>query len=229
MIYSMERGAGFPDLGILSIFLARSSTIKLQPNRPIPSHRIFMMLTINRTAALAVLLTLGVLTAFGVSQPNAQPQNHSLKASQAAQPITTDVIYVIRHADTLAGSNPDLSPAGVQRAQSLANMLQDESLAAVYVTNTGRSIQTGTAVATQFGIGTTIYSPFDGEGVVQTIVNIPGSNATLVVAHSNTVPMIVAALGGPPMEDLEETEFDRLFAVVLSNGKHVRTLELHYE
>ncbi len=190
------------------------------------------MLTTNR-ALIAVLstllLTFGILAAMGLSQPNAQPQKNALQASQGAQALTTDVVYVIRHADTLEGNNPDLSSAGIQRAQSLASMLQDESLAAVFVTNTGRSIQTGNLVASQFGIGTTIYSPFDAEGVAQTILNIPGSNATLVVAHSNTVPMIVAALGGPQMKDLEETEFDRLFAVVLSNGKHVRTLEMHYE
>lgn len=186
--------------------------------------------TINlRTLILSflVLLSVGVLAGFHAANQPAQSTRSA--ASPASQALTTDVVYVIRHADTLKGNNPDLAPAGVQRAQSLANMLQDEPIAAVYVTNTGRSIQTGNMVATQFGIGTTIYSPFDAKGVAQTIANIPGSNATLVVAHSNTVPMIVTALGGPQMEDLEETEFDRLFAVVLSNGKHVRTLELHYE
>jgi broad specificity phosphatase PhoE len=178
-----------------------------------------------------ITLILVSFAAFGLTQPNAHPNQRELTAAPTAQPLTTDVVYVVRHADTLEGQgqNPDLSPAGVQRAQSLANMLQDESLSAIYVTNTARSIQTGAAVASQFGIGSTIYAPFDAEGLAQTITNLPGSNATLVVAHSNTVPMIIAALGGPQMEDLEETEFDRLFAVVLSNGKHTRTLELHYE
>lgn len=176
------------------------------------------------TITLLMLLTLGLLAGFQISQQPARSAKAPTK-----QPATTDVVYVIRHADTAAGQNPDLSPAGQARAASLASMLQDENLAAVFVTNTNRSVQTGTPAATDAGISTTIYNPFDAAGVAESIANLPGSNATLVVAHSNTTPMIIAALGGPHFEDLEETEFDRLYAVVLSNGQHIRTLELHYE
>ncbi len=180
-------------------------------------------LSISLILILSLAALLGLQTA---PQPTKSTRAHQ---PPAAQEITTDVVYVIRHADTLEGNNPDLSPAGIARVQSLINTLQSEQLAAVYVTNTGRSIQTGTPVALNHNISTTIYNPFDAEGVADAITALPGSNATLVVAHSNTVPMIITALGGPHYEDLEETEFDRFFAVVLSNGKHVRTLELHYE
>jgi broad specificity phosphatase PhoE len=176
---------------------------------------------------LIMFLSLGAIAGLqNAPQPTKSTRDNQ---SPAAQQITTDVIYVIRHADTLEGNNPDLSPAGLTRVQSLNNILQSEQLAAVYITNTARSIQTGTPLALAHGISTTVYNPFDAEGVAGAINAIPGSNAALVVAHSNTVPMIITAFGGPHFEDLEETEFDRLFAVTLSNGKHVRTLELHYE
>jgi len=188
-----------------------------------------VMNTPTKLIAASLTLILCSLVLFGISQPTAPPNQHNLKSAPTEQPLTTDVIYIVRHADTQGGSNPDLSAAGQARAEHLASMLQDEQLAAVFVTNTNRSIQTGIPAATDAGITTTIYSPFDGAAVAAAITNIPGSNATLVVAHSNTVPLIITALGGPQFEDLEETEFDRLYAVTLSNGKHIRTLELHYE
>ena len=175
---------------------------------------------------LITVLILGFITAFGLTQPTRATRSTEAPAKQH---LTTDVIYVVRHADTQAGSNPDLSAAGQARAASLANMLQDEQLAAVFVTNTARSIQTGTPAATDAGISTTIYAPFDGAAVAAAIANLPGSNAALVIAHSNTAHLIVSALGGPQFEDLEETEFDRLYAVILSNGQHIRTLELRFE
>ncbi|MDF1870472.1 MAG: histidine phosphatase family protein [Phycisphaerales bacterium] len=183
---------------------------------------------IKNSFAVVVLL-LSSLAAFGLTQPTAHSEPRSPKAAPTMQPLTTDVVYIIRHADTQSGNNPDLSAEGVARVQSLVNILQDEQLSAVYVTNTGRSIQTGTPLAIADGISTTVYSPFDADGVAQTITSIPGSNATLVVAHSNTVPLMITALGGPLIEDLEETEFDRLFAVTLSNGRFIRMQKLHYE
>jgi broad specificity phosphatase PhoE len=187
------------------------------------------MKSMNRTQLLIVILGVTIIASLGLTQPSINPDTRSLNNSASEQPIDTDVIYVIRHADTEKGNNPNLSAEGQVRAENLVSILQDEQLSAVFVTNTARSIQTGTPAALADGISTTIYSPFDATGVAASIASIPGSSATLVVAHSNTVPLVVQALGGPTLEDLEETEFDRLFAIVLSNGKYVRTLQLHYE
>ena len=46
--------------------------------------------------------------------------------------------------------------------------------------------------------------------------------AVLVVGHSDTVPAIVGALGGPVLERLcEPTEYASLFTVVLADGAAV--------
>jgi hypothetical protein len=41
----------------------------------------------------------------------------------------------------------------------------------------------------------------------------------LVVGHSTTVPLIIAALGGPRLPEICETVFDNLFVLVPATGK----------
>jgi bisphosphoglycerate-dependent phosphoglycerate mutase len=50
----------------------------------------------------------------------------------------------------------------------------------------------------------------------------------LVVGHSNTVPSIVAALGGPRFKDFCEPEYDNLIVMVLDVEAGVRTLRTRY-
>jgi len=52
----------------------------------------------------------------------------------------------------------------------------------------------------------------------------------LIVGHSNTVPAIVATLGGPLLPDLGDREFDDLLVLTLCrcNGRQPRLLHLQY-
>jgi broad specificity phosphatase PhoE len=49
----------------------------------------------------------------------------------------------------------------------------------------------------------------------------------LVVSHSNTVPAIINALGGGPLEDLNQDEYDDLFVVTLT-GEVTTVTRLKY-
>lgn len=49
----------------------------------------------------------------------------------------------------------------------------------------------------------------------------------LVIGHSNTVPDLIAALGGPTDIQIGEHEFDRMFAVSVASGG-VSVLEFRY-
>src|SRR5690606_33647422 len=40
----------------------------------------------------------------------------------------------------------------------------------------------------------------------------------LVVGHSNTIPDVIAALGGPAMPELCESQYDDLFVLLLGGG-----------
>ena len=49
----------------------------------------------------------------------------------------------------------------------------------------------------------------------------------VVVGHSNTVPMIIKALGGPDIGAIPETEYDNLFTVI-SDSTGVRLIRSRY-
>ena len=55
-----------------------------------------------------------------------------------------------------------------------------------------------------------------------------GGSSVLVVGHSNTVPAIIAALGGPAMEELCDSEYSNLFTLALVPGQPARLVHGHY-
>ena len=182
-----------------------------------------------KTKATLVLFSMLIVTLIAVLGFT-QPTRHSPNSPSAIGLAETQLIFVIRHANTNpnSGSNPNLNSFGQARALDLANMLQDEQLGAIFVTNTTRSLQTAAPISAASGISTTFYPPLDAKGLATTIRSSNQSAATLVIAHSNTVPTIIAALGGPLFEELEEDSFDHFYAVLLKNGRHVRTVQLRY-
>ena len=55
-----------------------------------------------------------------------------------------------------------------------------------------------------------------------------GGQSVLVVGHSNTVPAIIAALGGPAMEELCDSDYSSLFTLALVPGQPARLVHGHY-
>lgn len=127
---------------------------------------------------------------------------------------------LIRHADVTPepGGDPALNAAGVVRAQALRRVLADAGIGAIYVTRFRRSRQTAEPLAADLGIVPVVVD--DDAGVAAAICALPASSVALVVGHSNTVPEIIAGLGGPTLPLIGEAEFDRLF--VLVGGRLVR-------
>jgi broad specificity phosphatase PhoE len=154
------------------------------------------------------------------------PPTAALKRKFAAFLWTTTVI-LIRHAERGAGTDPALTAAGQARATLLAGMLQDANLRAVFVTDTLRSRQTGTPAAQGAGLQPSLYDATDATALATTIrANHPG-RTVLVVAHSNTVDDIAAALGVADVGELTDTQFDRLF-VIMRSWCGSRLLRLRY-
>ena len=123
-------------------------------------------------------------------------------------------VVLVRHAERVAaGQDPSLSEAGRARAELLARMLADASISAVYVTDTARSRQTGEPTAAGAGVDLVEYEALDASGLVARITATHASATVLIVAHSNTVDDIAAALGAPGAGELGENEFDRMFFI----------------
>jgi broad specificity phosphatase PhoE len=140
----------------------------------------------------------------------------------SAEPMTqVPTFYVIRHMRKGAGDDPPLSAEGAVEAHRLAGLLKGKGIAAIFVTDTIRSRQTGQPLAIATGIALQTYDPRDNSALARRAAAFPGS--ILIVGHSNTVPAIVAALGGTPPGPMSEEDYGRLFAVERANGKTVET------
>jgi broad specificity phosphatase PhoE len=144
-------------------------------------------------------------------------------APLAAQDST--VVVVVRHAEKAvveAGNNdPPLSEAGTARAAALLQAVDGMRFDAVIVTDRQRTAATAAAVTRAQGLTPETvllrYGPAHVDSVAAAVRRHAG-HTVLVVGHSNTVPAIVHALGGPRLPDLCEPQFSHLFVVVLKPG-----------
>ena len=131
-------------------------------------------------------------------------------------PDTT--IYLVRHAEKQAGDNPDLTVVGRARADILSQELQDAPLTAIWSTDTKRTIGTAKPASNRTGLPVQIYDASQQAAFASRLKATPGT--MLVVGHSNTIPDLVALLGGKPGAPIvEATEYDRLYVVTVTKGR----------
>lgn len=120
--------------------------------------------------------------------------------------------------------DPDLSAAGKARAASLAAMLKDAKITAIYVTEYKRTRQTAEPLSRQLGIEMTVVPSKDAAGLTAKLKSARGN--VLVVGHSNTVPATIAALGVQDPVAIGDTDYDDLFIVLASPQPQL--MRLHY-
>ena len=148
----------------------------------------------------------------------------------AAEPAPRVVLFV-RHAEKAKDGTPDppLTEAGEARASCLVAELgaPDLLLASPY----RRTQATLAPLAAARGVQPEILDAGATALWVERLRALPPGGRAVVAAHSNTVPAIVAALGGQvPELDAEgfipETEFDRVIEVELdAQGQATRTTQ----
>lgn len=140
----------------------------------------------------------------------------------------TTTIVMVRHAEKAddGTSDPALTPLGQARAQRLAAMLAPMEIDAVYSTPYQRTRLTGKPTADLKNLTVRDYAPHDAEFLPKLLNEHPGETV-LVVGHSNTIPNLVNALTGRTFEQLEESEYDKLFIVEVVKGEG-RAMVLSY-
>jgi broad specificity phosphatase PhoE len=152
----------------------------------------------------------------------------ALAAPAAAQ----QVIFVVRHAeraDTADGgaammaADPDLSAAGKARAESLAAMLKDARIGAIYTTQYKRTKQTADPLARALGLTPVEVNSRDVAAVIEKLK--AGENA-LIVGHSNSVGAVIKGLGVAEPVTLSDDDYDNLFIVV--RGEKSTLVRLHF-
>lgn len=134
-------------------------------------------------------------------------------------------VYLVRHAEkgTTPAADPPLTPAGAARAQALATLLTDSGVTAVITTELARTRETAAPLAaarrlTPVVVGVRVAPAAHISGVVDA-VRAQGGGVVLVVGHSNTIPRIVEALGGPALPDLCDAAYSNLFVVRMVPGR----------
>jgi broad specificity phosphatase PhoE len=134
--------------------------------------------------------------------------------------VAQDTVFLVRHAERAdagmastgaAVNDPDLSAEGRARADSLAMMLKDADVTAIYATEFKRTQQTAAPLAKALGLTVTIVKAAEPTKLVEALRSAAGN--VLVVGHSNTVPDVVRFLGVRASITIGEAEYDNLFVV----------------
>jgi phosphohistidine phosphatase SixA len=129
-------------------------------------------------------------------------------------------VYLVRHAeraDTVGGAapkmgtDPSLSDVGRARAESLAGMLKDAQVTAIFVTEYKRTQETAAPLAKRLGLQPTVIPSKDTPGLVAKLRAATGN--VLVVGHSNSVPDVIKGLGVAKVPAIADDEYDNLFIV----------------
>ena len=147
---------------------------------------------------------------------------------------TTTVIF-IRHAekDLTQLDNPGLSDQGRVRVAELTRQLIDADVVAgidaIYSTSYRRNTETVQPLAKILNLEINYYNPTENEEVLENILDNHKGKIILVVAHSNTVPILIADLGAsknvPP---IAEHEYDNIYIVSIPWFGKTKTIRLRY-
>lgn len=162
----------------------------------------------------------------------------SLFAFASAPAASLDVVYVVRHAQkidpwTREGRLRPLSEKGAACAERLAERLADEGIAAVYTTETARTLATGAAVSGAdprikiYGDDTT---SFTSDWVRRILRAHRNDRAVLLVGHSNTVGVLVRAfrpdtkgcLADLRLEEVPDTQYGDVWRLELAEKADCR-------
>ena len=147
---------------------------------------------------------------------------------------TTTVIF-IRHAekDLTQLDNPGLSDQGRVRVAELTRQLIDADVVAgidaIYSTSYRRNTETVQPLAKILNLEINYYNPTENEEVLENILDNHKGKIILVVAHSDTVPTLIADLGAsknvPP---IAEHEYDNIYIVSIPWFGKTKTIRLRY-
>jgi broad specificity phosphatase PhoE len=145
------------------------------------------------------------------------------------RPVTT--VILVRHAEKIIdpnNSDPDLSPAGHARAQEIVRIFGDTGINAIYATQYKRTQQTVKPLADKLGLP---INQVNSKSTADLLTQIRSQNSGQIIfiaGHNNTVPEIIAALGGPTFPTIPETEFDNLYIVTVYRTGKAKVVKLKY-
>ena len=143
------------------------------------------------------------------------------------------LVILVRHAEksTTPVNDPILTRAGQQRAAELSRVVATwkaagASVKKLFATEAKRTQLTLAPLAAATGLTVTQVVAADTAGLVAQILAVNGG-VVVVAGHTNTLPVVIQALGGPAGITIAETEYSRLF-VFRGTGAHGAMVAMRY-
>ncbi|MBE7213649.1 histidine phosphatase family protein [Shewanella benthica] len=165
---------------------------------------------------ITLILALGLTLSLSANAAEAHSQDR-LEVSKT--------LVLIRHAEKSAGEDkdPSLSPAGKRRSERLVNKLKNYRFSQLLASPFKRTQETLLPISEALGIPITVIDIKSGlEAHITATINTVEAQAgdVLIAGHSNTVPKIISALGGPKIDDLDENQYSNIYELkIYSSGK----------
>lgn len=142
------------------------------------------------------------------------------------------ILILVRHAEKKIvppeNKDPDLSPAGLARAEELRKMFGDTGITAIYATQYKRTQQTVKPLSEKLGLPVTQIEAKKTPELVQQIRARGAGQVIFIAGHNNTVPEIIAAFGGPQLPIIPEEEFDNLYILIVQSDGSAKLVKMKY-
>ena len=134
----------------------------------------------------------------------------------------TTTFILVRHAEKASdgSKDPELSDAGKARALSLAKLLKEIKVDAIFSTTFKRTQSTVAPLAMSKNLAVMSYDAMKGEVIDQITSKFPGGTI-VICGHSNTTPWTANyLLGKEQYKDFDDGDFDNVLIVdVIEKGK----------
>jgi broad specificity phosphatase PhoE len=134
-------------------------------------------------------------------------------------------IVVVRHANKapVPVDDPPLTAEGVKRAQDLAAALRGAGVAGIITTQLRRTRETAAPLAAALGLTPQVIQR-GPRGSVEHLNALEAAarryaGTVLVIGHDDTVPGLIAHLGGPRLPNICDAVYDNLFVLFPAVGK----------
>lgn len=139
------------------------------------------------------------------------------------------VVVLLRHAEkTHKGDLALLSESGGRRAANLPKQLSPYAPAALFASNLRRTQQTLEPLSKALALPLQVYERGLEGALAQRILRLYSGQPVIVCAHSDTLMVLVAALGYPAPFP-EDSRFDRYWVLRIEEGSGNVTLQEHQQ
>ena len=130
-------------------------------------------------------------------------------------------IYLIRHSEKEIFSenqlDPDLTECGIKRSEYLSSFFEDIDIENVYSTSYLRTINTAAPTSLSKKSEIEYYDSNDLKLLSETLIS--SKQNSLVVGHSNTIPVLAGLLTDQVMQPFDESIYNRIYKVVINQDK----------